>query len=63
MGFIDKIRQAILGSKEKAADAKYAAARAERKVDGSANKAKRAANESDDAVEDAAAGSNELKKD
>jgi ElaB/YqjD/DUF883 family membrane-anchored ribosome-binding protein len=74
MGFLDKLKQAITGTKEKADDTKDAAARAhrtvddsaekvKRAVDDSADKAKRAADKADNAVDDAAAASDELKKD
>jgi len=62
MGFIDKLRQAISGTREKNGDAKDAGDRAEMKVEDSADGAKRAANKSDNAANNAAA-SDELKKD
>jgi hypothetical protein len=74
MGFLDKLKRGIAGGKEKADDAKEAAARAQRAVDESADKAKRAVDESADkakragdkaenAAEDIDAASDELKKD
>jgi phage-related minor tail protein len=65
MGFLDKLRRGIAGGKEKAGEAKDAAARAQRavddsadkakrEVDESADKAKRAADKADNAVDDAA---------
>lgn len=65
MGFLDKLRRGIAGGKEKADEAKDAAARAQRavddsadkakrEVDESADKAKRAADKADNAVDDAA---------
>lgn len=43
MGFLDKLKKGILGTKEKADDVKGAAASAEKKVDEAADKTKRAA--------------------
>jgi F0F1-type ATP synthase membrane subunit b/b' len=74
MGFLDKLKRGIAGGKDKAGDVKDAAARAQkavddsadkakRAVDDSADKAKRAADKADNAVDDAAAASDELKKD
>jgi F0F1-type ATP synthase membrane subunit b/b' len=74
MGFLDKLKRGIAGGKEKADDAKEAAARAQksvedaaekakRAVDDSAEKAKRAADRADNAIDDAAGASDELKKD
>lgn len=62
MGFLNKLKKGILGTKEKADDVKGAAARAEKKVDDAADKTKRAADKADKA-DDAAAASDELKKD
>ncbi len=59
MGFLDKLKKGILGTKEKADDVKDAAARAEKKVEDSAERVKKAADKADDA----AAASDELKKD
>jgi len=56
MGFLDKLKKSIMGGKEKADEAKAAAAKAEKAVDDSAEKAKRAAEKAEDASE-------ELKKD
>ena len=63
MGFLDKLKRAIAGGKDKADDVKDAAARAQKTVDDSAEKAKGAADKADNAVDDAAAASDELKKD
>lgn len=74
MGFLDKLKKGIMGTKEKADDTKDAAARAHRTVDDSAKKAERAADDSaekvkragdkaENAVDDADAASDELKKD
>ena len=74
MGFLDKLKRAIEGGKEKADDAKNAAARAQRAVDETADKTKRAVDETadktkraadraDNAVDDAADATDELKKD
>jgi len=63
MGFLDKLKKGILGTKEKADDVKGAAASAEKKVDEAADKTKRAADRADNAVDDAAAASDKLKKD
>jgi chemotaxis regulatin CheY-phosphate phosphatase CheZ len=63
MGFLDKLKKGILGTKEMADDVKGAAAKAEKKVDDAADKTKRAADKADNAVDDAAAASDELKKD
>jgi hypothetical protein len=41
MGFLEKIKEAILGGKEKSDEAKIAAAKTKAKVDESADKAKR----------------------
>jgi hypothetical protein len=68
MGFLDKLKKGIMGGKEKAEDAKDAAARTQKTVEDSAEKAKkavedsaektkRAADKADNAVDD------ELKKD
>ena len=46
MGFLDKLKRSISGGKEKADDAKDAAARAQKTVDDSAERAKRAADDS-----------------
>ena len=50
MGFLDKLKQAIMGTREFADDTKDAAARAGRTVDDSAERAKRAADDSADKV-------------
>ncbi|MDW0138385.1 MAG: hypothetical protein QOK86_01425 [Nitrososphaeraceae archaeon] len=74
MGFLDKLKRSISGGKEKADDAKDAAARAQKTVDDSAERAKRAADDSaerakrtadkaDNAADDVANASDELKKD
>lgn len=74
MGFLDKLRRGIAGGKEKAEDAKDAAARAQRAVDETADKAKRtvdetadkakrAADRADNAVDDASDATDEMKKD
>jgi hypothetical protein len=63
MGFLDKIKKAISGGKEKADKAKIAAAKTEVKVDESADKAKRTADKAENAVDDASDASEELKKD
>ena len=63
MGFLDKLKRSISGGKEKADDAKDAAARAQKTVDDSAERAKRAADKADNAVDDSANASDELKKD
>ena len=63
MGFFDKLKRSISGGKEKADDAKDAAARAQKTVDDSAERAKRAADKADNAVDDSANASDELKKD
>ena len=74
MGFLDKLKMAIMGAKEKADDTKDAAARAhrtvddsseraKRTVDDSSDKVKRAGNKAENAVDDADAASDELKKD
>jgi hypothetical protein len=60
MGFLDKLKRGLAGGKEKADDAKDAAART---VDDSAERAKRAANKADNAVDDTTNASDELKKD
>ena len=62
MGFLDKLKKGILGTKENAEDVKGAAARAEKKIDDSADKTKRAADKADNAVDDTAAASDELKE-
>ena len=54
MGFLDKLKQAIMGTKDLADDTKDAAARAGRTVDDSADRAKRAADESAEKVKRAA---------
>ncbi len=63
MGFLDKIKKAISGGKEKADEAKIAAAKTEVKVDEPADKAKRTADKAENAVDDTSDPSNELKKD
>ena len=75
MGFLDKLKRSISGGKEKADDAKDAAARAQKTVDDSAERAKRAAaddsaerakktaDKADNAADDVANASDELKKD
>ena len=63
MGFLDKIKKAISGGKEKADEAKIAAAKTEIKVDESADKAKRTADKAENAVDDTSDASDELKKD
>ena len=74
MGFLDKLKQAIMGTKDLADDTKDAAARAhrtvddsaeraKRSVDNSAEKVKRAGDKAENAVDDADAASDELKKD
>ena len=74
MGFLDKLKQAIMGAKEMTDGTKDAAARAHRTVDDSAERAKRAVDDSaekvkragdkaENAVDDADAASDELKKD
>ena len=74
MGFLNKLKRSISGGKEKADDAKDAAARAQKAVDDSAERAKRAADDSaerakrtadkaDNAADDVANASDELKKD
>ena len=63
MGFLDKLKRSISGGKEKADDAKDAAARAQKTVDDSAERAKKAADKADSAVDDVANASDELKKD
>ena len=63
MGFLDKLKRSISGGKEKADDAKDAAARAQKTVDDSAERAKRTADKADNAAEDVANASDELKKD
>jgi len=60
MGFLEKIKEAILGGKD---EAKIAAAKTEVKVDESADKAKRTADKAENAVDDASDASEELKKD
>jgi methyl-accepting chemotaxis protein len=50
MGFLDKLKQAIMGTREFADDTKDAAARAGRTVDDSAERAKRAADNTADRV-------------
>ena len=71
MGFLDKLKKSIMGVKEEADDTKDAAARtvddsaekAKRAVDDSAEKVKRAGDKAENAVDDAEAASDELKKD
>ena len=63
MGFLDKIKKAISGGKEKEDEAKIAAAKTEVKVDESADKAKRTADKAENAVDDTSDASDELKKD
>ncbi|MDW3667880.1 MAG: hypothetical protein QOA57_07160, partial [Nitrososphaeraceae archaeon] len=63
MGFLDKIKEAIRGGKEKSDDAKMAAAKTEVRVDESADKAQRAADKAENAVDDTSDASDELKKD
>lgn len=46
MGFLDKLKQAIIGATEKADDTKDAAARARRTVDDSTETAKRSVDDS-----------------
>jgi hypothetical protein len=58
MGFLDKLKKAIGGGKEKADEAKVAAAKTEAKVDESADKANRAGDKAENAVDDT---SDELK--
>jgi hypothetical protein len=60
MGFLDKLKQGIRGSKEKV---NVAEDRTHKTVDDSAEKIKRAENKAENAVDDAAAASDELKKD
>ena len=50
MGFLDKLRQAIMGAKDMGDDTKDAAARAHRTVDDSADRAIRAADNSAEKV-------------
>ena len=54
MGFFDKLKNAIIGGKEKADDTKDAAARANRTVDDTAERAKRAGDKAQNAVDDTA---------
>ena len=63
MGFLDKIKEAIRGGKEKSDEAKIAAAKTEVKVDESADKAKRTADKTKNTVDDTSNASDELKKD
>ena len=63
MGFLDKIKEAIRGGKEKSDEAKMAAAKTGVKVDESADKAKRAGEKAENAVDDTSDASDELKKD
>ena len=63
MGFLDKIKKAISGGKEKEDEAKIAVAKTEVKVDESADKAKRTADKAENAVDDKSDASDELKKD
>jgi hypothetical protein len=63
MGFLDKIKKAISGGKEKEDEAKIAVAKTEVKVDESADKAKRTADKAENAVDDTSDASDELKKD
>jgi len=63
MGFFDKLKKGIMGGKDKADEAKVAAAKAEKAVHDTAEKTKRAADKGEKAVDDAADASDELKKD
>jgi hypothetical protein len=61
MGFLDMIKKAIQGGKEKSDEAKRAAAKTEAKVDESADKVKRAGDKAEKAVDDTSDASDELK--
>lgn len=60
MGFLDKLKRGLAGGKGKADDAKDAA---QKTVDDSAEKVKRAADKADNTVNNSANASDELKKD
>ena len=62
MGFLDKIKKAFSGGKEKSDDAKKTAAKTQKAADDSTEKAKRAADNTSDAANDSAESLDETKK-
>lgn len=62
MGFLDKIKKAFSGGKEKTVDAKKTAAKSQKAADDSAERAKRAADNTSDASNDSVESLDETKK-
>jgi hypothetical protein len=62
MGFLDKLKRAFSGEKEKTDEAKKNAAKVQKAANDSTERAKRAADKTSDATEDAAESLDETKK-